>query len=108
MKYSWAEHYICAMHRRRGGGPPHGHTWRVRVTVAYEGECAEELQLRVVDACDSLSNTMLPDELAREEDLAEHIGRVLGAIRVDVWREAERLGGFWESDLLRQPNGHAS
>lgn len=89
------KHHISAAHRRKGGGPIHGHTWRLLVSWEYTGQCAEELKMDIILACRPFDQDTLPDELARGEELAEYLGKKLGAVRVDIWRDAEGFGAVW-------------
>ena len=92
------KHHISAAHRAKGGGPLHGHTWRISVTWVYTGQCAEDLKMGIILACRNLDHNTLPDELARGEDLAQHLGQKLDAHRVEVSREAEGFGAEWVRD----------
>lgn len=92
---SWAETHISAAHHPRGGRQIHGHTWRVRAWWKYDGSDAVKLREALIEACEAFDHTMLPDNMTRAEDLAEHLGKRLRAYRVDVWRDAERLGAAW-------------
>ena len=91
---SWVETHFSAAHRD-GDGPIHGHTWRVRATWGYRGDSATDLKAALTEACSAFDHHTLPDHLSRAEQLAEHLGGVLRAARIDVWRDAEGMGATW-------------
>jgi hypothetical protein len=93
---SWADTHICAAHKG-DDGVMHGHTWRVRAYWNYTGASVVGLKALLVDrVCfASLDHQELPDDVRRAEDLAAYIGRLVEAVRVDVWREPEGMGATW-------------
>lgn len=92
---SWADSYICSAHKGDNGNM-HGHTWRVRAYWPYAKQSAEDLKDKLERVCKrELDHVVLAHELRRAEDLAGYIGRVLEAVRVDVWREPEGMGATW-------------
>lgn len=90
---TWADTHICAAHM--GDGKLHGHTWKVRAYWTYEGQSAVWRQEQLKRVIGKFDHEMLPDELARAEDLAGYIGDLVDAVRVDVWRDPEGLGATW-------------
>lgn len=92
---SWAETHISAAHHPKGRQQLHGHTWRVRAWWRYDGSDAVELRKALMEACAPLDHALLPDNLTRAEEIAEHLGHSLRADRVDVWRDAEQMGATW-------------
>lgn len=91
---SWAEHPISAAHRGDDGAM-HGHTWIVRAYWEYEGESIVDLSTMLERVCRKLDHTVLPEHLRRAEDMAGYIGDLVGAVRVEIRRDAERMGATW-------------
>lgn len=91
---TWAETYICSAHKG-DDGVMHGHTWRVRAHWDYAGACVDDFKLKLKAAVAPLDHALLPDALRRAEDLAAYLGDLVGARRVDVWRDAEGMGATW-------------
>lgn len=94
MTLSWADTHISAAHRG-DDDVMHGHTWRVRAFWQYDERPIEHRKQRLERACRTLDHKVLPEHLRRAEDMAGYIGDLVGAVRVDVWREAEGMGATW-------------
>lgn len=91
---SGASTYICAAHRS-DEGEMHGHTWRVFAYWTYEGRSVVDLKLILERVCRTLDHKVLPEHLRRAEDLAGHIGDLVGAVKVRIVREAEGMEAEW-------------
>lgn len=84
--------FFCASHSPRGV-PIHGHSWQV--IAWFEVGEAERLRDRLQDLLKQFDHTHLPEHLAWGEDMAEHIGVELGALRVQVNRPLENIYAEW-------------
>lgn len=107
VKRVWVEDFISATHRRKPGGEVHGHTWQIRVTWTYRGQCADALRRSLRRALEAFDHKLIPNELARGEDFAEYLGQMMNADRVDVWRACEGIGAEWVNDQLCKQDGDA-
>lgn len=76
-------------------GKPHGHSYEV-VAWFRHGHDARILQAHLGTVLAKLDHTVLPDDLALAENLAEHIATQLpGSVEVQVNRPLERLYAKW-------------
>jgi len=91
---SWADTHICAAHKG-DDGVMHGHTWRVRAFWQYDERPIQHRKRFLERTCWTMDHTALPDNLRRAEDIAAHIGGLVAAVRVDVWRDPEGMGATW-------------
>ena len=94
--FTGARAHFCAAHID-DRGRLHGHTWRVRAVWPFAGENAMDRQASLIAALADFDHAKLPDGLRLAETLAALIGARLGAVRVDVWRDAENLGATWRA-----------
>ena len=77
-------------------GVLHGHSYEV--WAWFEQGDARELQERLIAVLQRIDHTLLADELAWGEALAEFIGGELsGCVEVEVRRPLERIGAKWWS-----------
>lgn len=91
---SWAETHICAAHRGDDDAL-HGHTWMVRAHWTYAGKSIVDLKVILERVCRTLDHKVLPEHVRRAEDMAGYIGDLIGAVKVEVWRQAEGMGATW-------------
>ena len=87
--WTGAQSVICAAHRSKDGNV-HGHTWVVRAWWP-KGPDASEKQQILRSYLSIFDHTLLADELAWGEALAESICLGLDAHRVEVSRPHEGL-----------------
>lgn len=88
---------ISAAHKSKDGAM-HGHTWHITVWYHADGDVVldAERRKRFLDHYLKVyDHTVLPDELAWGEALAEKIGKDTLASAVDVSRPAEGLHAKW-------------
>lgn len=98
MKLTGVGCIFSAAHHPPEGGDLHGHSYEV-VAWFQAGEDARTLQVRLTAAVQRLDHTVLPEELAFGEALAEHVGRSLdGCIELEVKRPLERIYARWRRD----------
>jgi len=93
---TWATGFYCAAHRD-DSGTIHGHTYHARAEWAYDDSCAVERKAQLDAALAEFDHTTLPEALRRAEDMCLRIAVKTGAVRVDVWRDAEGLGATWKA-----------
>jgi len=91
---SSAKSFICAAHRDEDGAL-HGHTWTVWASWIYDGESIVDRKLVLERVCRTLDHKVLPDHVSRAEDMAGHIGDLVGAVKVEISREAEGMRAEW-------------
>lgn len=91
---SKAKAHICAAHRTDEGAM-HGHTWTVWASWIYDGESIIERKLILERVCRTLDHKVLPEELRRAEDMAGHIGDLVGAVKVEISRDVEGFAAEW-------------
>jgi hypothetical protein len=90
------ETHICAAHRKTPTGQIHGHTWLIKAFWPC-GPDADHLIARLRAACAPLNETMLPDHLSRNEDIAAYLADQLdGCVRIEVSRGPEGITAIWE------------
>lgn len=97
MKLTGVSGVISAAHYSRNG-VLHGHTWQVVVWFHANGEVilsADRRKRMLVDYLQKFDHSILPDELAWGEDLAERIGLDMRAAAVDVSRPLEGIYAKW-------------
>lgn len=85
---------LSASHRDRLTGEVHGHSWEVIVWHRCVNlNDAVMLQNHLVTMLKTWDHTVLPDELARAEDLAAAIKRLSppSCVEVEIRRPLERL-----------------
>lgn len=76
-------------------GSPHGHSYEVTAWYRF-GHDARALKRQLDAALSGLDHTVLPDEIALGENLAEHIAKQLpGCVEVEVNRPLERIYARW-------------
>lgn len=95
---SWAQAYLCAAHDGPDGRT-HGHTYMIRAYWADDGGDILVRRRRLLAVLQDLDHGVLPPDLTRAEDLAEHVAIYVDAHRVDVSREAEGVGAIWVNPL---------
>ena len=92
--------WLAASHRDPTTGQLHGHTWEV--TVWWPGKPyrdARVLQEKLRVILGAWDHTVLPDELASGEALAEALGRLIGDCSEVVFaRPAERIYARWRAE----------
>jgi 6-pyruvoyl-tetrahydropterin synthase len=87
---------FCAAHKDKFTGQLHGHTWEVEATF-LAGRNASELQEELVAVLKTLDHSLLPDNLAWSEDIAEFVLQSLdGCKAVAVKRPLERIYAYVE------------
>ena len=99
-KMSGVSGTISAAHYSRDG-KLHGHTWQVVVWYHVGDEKildAEHRKQLLAEYLASFDHTLLPNELAWGEDLAEKIGIDLCAAAVDVSRPLEGIYAKWSKE----------
>jgi hypothetical protein len=67
----------------------------VRAYWEYSGKSIVDLTMILERVCRKLDHTVLPDHLRRAEDMAGYIGDLVGAAKIEVRRDAERMGATW-------------
>ena len=88
-------------------GAAHGHTYEVIAWYRF-GHDARALRRQLDSALSQLDHTVLPDEIALAENLAEHIAKQLpGCIEVEVNRPLERFYARYapSPDITEMMNG---
>lgn len=96
MKLTKVRAVLCAAHRD-ATGQIHGHTWTIWACWP-SGDDALALQMDLTEALAPFDHGVLPDHLARGEDLAEAIGLALtGCISVAALRDPEGFAGEWRA-----------
>jgi len=97
MKLTGVSGVISAAHYSRDG-VLHGHTWQVVVWFHANGDItldAERRKRMLAEYLSRFDHSILPDELAWGEDLAERIGLDTRAAAVDVSRPLEGIYAKW-------------
>jgi 6-pyruvoyl-tetrahydropterin synthase len=87
---------FCAAHKEKSTGQLHGHTWEVEATF-FAGRNASDIQEELVAVLKTLDHSLLPDQLAWSEDIAEFVLQSLdGCKAVAVKRPLERIYAYAE------------
>lgn len=96
MKFTGVSGVISAAHYSRDG-VLHGHTWQVVVWWQAYGYMvsADRRKQLLADYLQKFDHSVLPDELAWGEDLAERIGLDMHAAAVDISRPLEGIYAKW-------------
>jgi 6-pyruvoyl-tetrahydropterin synthase len=91
-KYSRVRAVLCVSHHSPEG-VLHGHTYEVWAKFRF-GPDARMLISHLENVTKPLCHTVLPDEVALAENLAEHILKQLpGCLNVELWRGPEGFVG---------------
>lgn len=97
MKLTGVSGVISAAHYS-GDGVLHGHTWQVVVWWYANGDVilsADRRKRMLADYLQKFDHSVLPEELAWGEELAERIGLDMRAAAVDVSRSLEGIYAKW-------------
>jgi 6-pyruvoyl-tetrahydropterin synthase len=97
MKLTGVSGVISAAHYSRDG-VLHGHTWQVVAWWHANGDVilsADRRKRMLAEYLQKFDHSILPDELAWGEDLAERIGLDMRAAAVDVSRPLEGIYAKW-------------
>ena len=97
MKMTGVSGVISAAHYSKDG-KLHGHTWQVTVWYHANGDVildAERRKRMLTDYLLQFDHSLIDDEYAWGEDLAEKIGLDLLAAAVDVTRPLEGIYAKW-------------
>lgn len=94
LKLQSAKAHFCAAHVNAEGSV-HGHSYQAVAYWLDDGADVMPKARKLRAMCDALDHKPLPLHLTRGEDIAAWLGDAIGAIRVDVERPLEGLGGHW-------------
>jgi 6-pyruvoyl-tetrahydropterin synthase len=89
--------HFCASHRCPDTGNLHGHTWSVMVKFRFrEGFDAARAKRNLDAYLSEWDHSILPDELASGEQLAQAIGTsFVDCIEVQISRPMEGIYAWW-------------
>lgn len=81
---------FCAAHRLPQHSEIHGHSYEVWAYTTRHDD-AEEWQRLLKEVCKSLDHTFLAEDLSKMEQIAQRIGKTMGAKKIVVSRPLEGL-----------------
>lgn len=92
---SFTARHVCAE------AEPHQHTWSVKAYFKVAARTDARCYLAMVDAmCAHWDGKQLPVEIEWNEDIARAIDSLVNCVRVEVWRDQERIGAVWPPETF--------
>lgn len=86
---------LDAAHKSKDG-VLHGHTWEIEAWWLWDGTGACERQAQLNNLVAAHDHGLLQPEIAWAEQMAEHVGEMLGCESVEIRRDGRRLFARWE------------